>query len=77
MGPVDLAGVDPTDAGAERSGGRRRLLVGAIGIGVVALMVALSIRWLRSGGARDTVKELAEAGAAALADVVVDELFPG
>jgi len=72
--PVD-ATVDAT--GDERPSERRRLVVAAVGIAVVAVVVALVMRWLRSDDARETVHELAEASAAALADVIVDELLPG
>jgi hypothetical protein len=52
------------------------VIVGAIGIGFVAVVIAVTRRWWKGGGARKAVKELAEASAVALTDVVVDELLP-
>jgi hypothetical protein len=43
---------------------------------MVAVVVAVARRWWRSGGARRTVKDLAEASAVALADAIVDEVLP-
>jgi len=53
-----------------------RLLVGAVLAGAVAAAVTVKVRWWRRGGARRTVTKLAEAGAVALADAIVDELLP-
>jgi ferric-dicitrate binding protein FerR (iron transport regulator) len=77
MGPVDFAGVEPADAQESSPDRRRRLVVGAVGIGLVAVLVAVALRWWRSGGARRTVTDLAEVSAVALADVIVDEFLPG
>ena len=80
VGPIDVAGVEATDADASSVGRRRRVITGVIGIGLgigtVAVVIAVTRRWWRGGGARRAVKELAEASAVALADVVVDELLP-
>ena len=76
VGPVDLAGVEPIDSDESSVDWRRRVVVGAVGIAVVAVLVAVARRWWRSGGARRTVKDLAEVSAVALADVIVDEFLP-
>jgi hypothetical protein len=76
MGPVDVAGVAPTDTEDSSDEWRRRVVVGVVGLGVVAVLVAIVWRWWRSGGARRTVKGLAEASAVALADAIVDEVLP-
>ena len=54
----------------------RRLLIGAVVVGAVAVVVTVKVRWWRRGGARRTVTKLAEAGAVVLADAIVDELLP-
>ena len=53
----------------------KRVLVGAAVVGVVAVVVGIKMRWWRRG-ARRTVTKLAEAGAVALADAIVDEMLP-
>jgi hypothetical protein len=56
---------------------RRNLL---IAVGVTLLVVlGLSLllrRWVRGGGARRAITELAEEGAVKLADVLIDEVLP-
>ena len=54
----------------------RRVLVAAVVVGVVVVVVTVKVRWWRRGGPRRAVKGLAEAGAVALADTIVDELLP-
>ncbi len=54
----------------------RRVLIGAVAVGAVAVVVTIKVRWWRHGGARRTMKKVAEAGAVALADALVDELAP-
>jgi hypothetical protein len=54
----------------------RRLVIIAVVVGVVAAVVTIKVRWWRRGGGRRTVTKLAEAGAVALADALVDELLP-
>jgi hypothetical protein len=56
---------------------RRKLL---IAVGVTLLVVlGLSLllrRWVRGGGPRRAVTELAEEGAVKLADALIDEILP-
>jgi hypothetical protein len=66
----------PTPPEDEPSPWGRRILIGAVVVGVVGVVVALNVRWWRRGGGRRTVTKLAEAGAVAIADALVDELLP-
>lgn len=52
------------------------MIVGVIALGAVAVVCVVAVRWWRTGGARRSVKHVAEAGAVALADALVDELLP-
>ncbi len=54
----------------------RRVVLAAVTLVVGAVIVAVVVRWWRSGAAHRAVKDLAEDVAVALADVVVDEIFP-
>jgi hypothetical protein len=57
--------------------GRRNLLI-AVGVTLVVVL-GLSLllrRWVRGGGPRRAVTELAEEGAVKLADVLIDEILP-
>jgi hypothetical protein len=65
----------PPPDGPERSWGRP-VLIGAVVLAVVAVVVAIKVRWWRRGGPRRAIEGLAEAGAVALADAIVDELLP-
>jgi hypothetical protein len=76
MEPVDHAAVDPAQTDSSSPDWRRRVVVGAVAVVVAAVVVAVVVRWWKGGGARRAVKELAEEGAVALADVIVDELLP-
>lgn len=60
------------------SASSRRTLLIAVG---VTLLVALGLsllvrRWVRGGGPRRAITELAEEGAVKLADVLIDEVLP-
>jgi hypothetical protein len=74
MTPTDPTSTEPTDP-PRSSVDLRKVLAGVLAIGVVAAVLVLVV-WWRRGGAREAVKELAEQGAVALADVIVDEIFP-
>ena len=76
MEPIDLVAVDPDKPNEPSSDWRRRVVIGVVAFGVTAVVVAIVSRWWRSGGLRRAVKELAEEGAVALADVIVDEMLP-
>jgi hypothetical protein len=74
--PVDLAGVRSLDQHDPTPGRRRRVIAGVVALGAVALAAVVVVRWWRTGGARRSVRHLAEEGAIALADALVDELLP-
>lgn len=71
-----LAVVEPVEPEPPKQSWRRRVIVAAITFVVGAVIVAVVVRWWRSGAARRAVQDLAEDVAVALADVVVDEIFP-
>ena len=54
----------------------RPALIGAVVLAAVAVVVTIKVRWWRRGGPRRAIEGLAEAGAVALADAIVDELLP-
>ena len=74
MTPTDPTSTEPTDP-PRAAPDLRKVFAGVLAIGVVAAILLLIV-WWRRGGARRAVKELAEHGAVALADVIVDEIFP-
>jgi hypothetical protein len=56
---------------------RRNLLIAASVTLLVVLGLSLLLRrWVRGGGPRRAVTELAEEGAVKLADVLIDEILP-
>lgn len=65
---------DGSEAAAARR--RKQIVAATVVTGVVAVGVALAVRWFRRGGMRHAVRGLAEEGAVALADRLVDEIFP-
>jgi hypothetical protein len=65
-----------TTEAESRDARRRRIVVVTLVVGVTAIGVALTVRWVRRGGVRHAVRDLAEEGAVALADRLVDEIFP-
>ena len=80
MEPIDLSGVEAADANDGSTDWRRRVVIGAVVIGAVVVgavvIGAVGRRWWKRGGARRTVKGLAEVSAVALADAIVDEFLP-
>ena len=54
----------------------RPVLIGAVVLAAVAVVITVKVRWWRRGGPRRAIEGLAEAGAVALADAIVDELLP-
>jgi hypothetical protein len=67
----------PAPAPEPSSPNRRNLFI-ALGVTVLVLL-GLSLfarRWVRSGGPRRAITELAEEGAVKLADVLIDEILP-
>lgn len=80
MEPIDLSGLEAAEANDGSADWRRRVVIGAVAVGAVVVGVvvigAVGRRWWKRGGARRTVKGLAEVGAVALADAIVDELLP-
>jgi hypothetical protein len=74
--PGSLTVVEPVESERPSPDWRRRVIVAAVALGVVAVIVVVVVRWWRSGAVRRAVKDLAEEGAVALADVIVDELLP-
>ena len=61
---------------AEASGRKKKLIAAAVVAGVAVIGVALTVRWFKRGGVRHAVTGIAEEGAVALADLLVDEIFP-
>jgi hypothetical protein len=56
---------------------RRNVVIAAVVTVVVVLGLTLLVRrWVRGGGARRAITELAEEGAVKLADALVDEVLP-
>jgi hypothetical protein len=72
---TDVLSAPPPDP--PRAPNRRNLVV-AVGV-TLLVVLGLSLlvrRWIRGGGARRAITELAEEGAVKLADVLVDEVLP-
>jgi hypothetical protein len=56
---------------------RRNLVIAAVVTFLVVLGLSLLVRrWVRGGGPRRAITELAEEGAVKLADALVDEVLP-
>ena len=70
----DDARPEPTVSG-HGTPGWRPILGGVLALGAAAAVLVVVV-WWRRGGARRAVKELAEHGAVALADAIVDEVLP-
>ena len=71
-----MTDVQSAPAPEPHSPNRRNLF---IAVGVTLLGVGLAVfarRWVRGGGPRRAITELAEEGAVKLADVLVDEILP-
>lgn len=69
--PVDVEPLGSHDVSPLRP----RLIAGVVALGIGAVLVVIVIGWWKRGGARRAVKGLAEEGAVALADAIVDEVF--
>jgi hypothetical protein len=74
MQVADPVTTEPS-AAERRSLDWRLVLAGVLALGIFVAVVG-AVVWWRRGGPRRAVKELAEHGAVALADVIVDEVFP-
>jgi hypothetical protein len=69
--------LDPPTPEPEPSPRRRNLVIAVVMTLVVVLGLSLLVRrWVRRGGARRAITELAEEGAVKLADALVDEVLP-
>jgi hypothetical protein len=73
--PADEPSDIEATAAEHRSSLLRPIVAGVVALGVVAAVLVVVV-WWRRGGPRRAVKELAEEGAVALADAIVDEVFP-
>jgi hypothetical protein len=59
-----------------RARARRAIIVGVV-LGAIVIVITVKVRWWHRGGPGRSMKGLAEVGAVALADAIVDELLPG
>ncbi len=55
---------------------RRNLVIAAVTLVVLLGLSLLVRRWVRGGGPRRAITELAEESAVKLADVLIDEVLP-
>jgi hypothetical protein len=73
--PADERPDNDASTAEHRSPNLKMVVAGVLAVGVVAAVLVVIV-WWRRGGPRRAVKELAEEGAVALADAIVDEIFP-
>jgi|tagenome__1003787_1003787.scaffolds.fasta_scaffold18147172_1 hypothetical protein len=72
---TDLLSASPPEP--QPAPNRRNLVIAAAVTMLVVLGLSLLVRrWVRGGGARRAITELAEEGAVKLADALIDEVLP-